>query len=407
MNSWDCFDTLIARIYYDPKTIFDEVGRRINDLDFKEKRIRAEKKSKIKSYEDIYKRLPEYNPAIELDVELEHNFPIVENIKKVKHGDLILSDMYLPKEFIMKLLRNCGLTANVDIIVTPNGKKKGWIWDSVKQKYNIQKHYGDNYKSDVLSAQNNDVFGVHDTAFNFNSLEKQIYEKDTNLACWMRYVRLQCPYNDPKQQEIWNDQANINLPVLALATLELPNKPIAFTMRDCVYWQPLYKAMTGNSSTTLYSSRHCYKNPNEHFIEYIRQTSNGKIIVDLLGSGKSIHNFFKNQHLEYEAFYIASGLDSPQVPIMVKAGNSGLERHNSSPKLKPLVDFNADGPIFGKYERDVIVSNIQSNAMDLAVKSSKYFNIKRNKELLQFFVDLMDNDYTTKNTEWSSKRRKK
>ena len=86
MKSWDCFDTLIARRFYDPKTIFDEVSRRIGDPTFREKRIQAERacNQNTKTYSDIYQRLPDYSPEIEFSVELEHNYPIVENMQKVQ-----------------------------------------------------------------------------------------------------------------------------------------------------------------------------------------------------------------------------------------------------------------------------------------------------------------------------------
>ena len=218
MNSWDCFDTLIARLYFHPKTVFDEVGRRIGDPDFRTKRVRAEKESN-KTYEDIYARLPGIDPQVELDVELEHNFAINENIIQVKDGDLILSDMYLPADFIMKMLRNVGMGRDVDIIVTPNGKKKGWIWEEVKSKYNIENHYGDNMKSDVLSAKANGVNGIHYNKHELNDIERMVYKHDKQLALWMRCTRLQCPFNDERHIRFWNEQANINLPVLALATL--------------------------------------------------------------------------------------------------------------------------------------------------------------------------------------------
>jgi predicted HAD superfamily hydrolase len=129
MNSWDVFDTLLARKFINPKTVFDEVEKRIGDPEFKSKRIAAEKETKRDegNYWDIYRLLPEYDPQVELDVEMEHNYPIMENLMRVQDGDLILSDMYLPPDFIMSMLRNCGLEADVDIIVTRYGKKHGYM----------------------------------------------------------------------------------------------------------------------------------------------------------------------------------------------------------------------------------------------------------------------------------------
>jgi len=35
MISWDCFDTLVARRFFEPTSIFDEVGKRLNIPNFK------------------------------------------------------------------------------------------------------------------------------------------------------------------------------------------------------------------------------------------------------------------------------------------------------------------------------------------------------------------------------------
>lgn len=406
MNSWDCFDTLIARRFYYPRSIFNEVGKIINDPNFTEKRVLAEKKSKTKTYEEIYSRLPNVNPNIELGLELEHNFPIIENMSKVKDGDLILSDMYLPKEFVMKLLRNCGLTANVDIIVTPDGKKKGWIWSQVKEKYNIDNHYGDNIKSDVNSARKNQINGIHTSTFDFTSIEKKVYIEDTELACWMRYIRLQCPYED-NLKNIWCDQANYNLPILALSSLQFPNKKIAFTMRDCAFLQPLYENLIQKESVVLYSSRFCYENPTQEFIEYFKSTTENCVIVDLIGSGKSITNFLNTHSINRECLYIATGSKDCKVDTLAQTNSSGLEKHNSSPILKQLIGFNSNGPIFGKYERDKVVSQVQQEALNVGLKSLKFFKFKKNNILLQDLIFLMNDNYTSIATAWNNKKLKK
>lgn len=57
MKSWDCFDTLIARRFVHPHSIFEEVGKRLNIPNFKEIRIQAERLSGS-TYENIYKNIP-------------------------------------------------------------------------------------------------------------------------------------------------------------------------------------------------------------------------------------------------------------------------------------------------------------------------------------------------------------
>lgn len=398
MNSWDCFDTLIARLHYHPKTVFDEVGRRIGDPEFKSKRVAAEKASN-KTYEDIYKRLPGVDPQVELDVELEHNYPIFENINKVQDGDLILSDMYLPKDFIMKMLRNVGLTKDVDIIVTPNGKKKGWIWDEVKAKYNIKNHYGDNMKSDVKSAQANGVNGVYYSNYEFNDIEQMVYKRDKQLACWMRCIRLMCPYNNERHIRFWNDQANVNMPVLALATLELPDTPIAFSYRDCHNWHYLYEAITGKQGYRLDVSRHMYLNPNNYFKEYMAFIKEkGVTIVDLQGKGKSILNFYEGD--PPNTLYIG-GSTPEYITQLVPYQTKSMEKHNCFEE-GPVIDFNENGPVRDINDHPSDVADIHKKAGQAATRYVSKFKFKRNKELLLDLVKLYDTkNFTNKNVSWA------
>lgn len=397
MNSWDCFDTLIARRYFHPKTVFDAVGRRIGDPEFKAKRVAAEKASD-KTYKDIYARLPGIDPQIELDVELEHHFPIMENMLKVKDGDLILSDMYLPKEFIEKLLRKCGLTANIDIIVTSNGKKKGWIWEEVKSKYNIETHYGDNKKSDVASAQAHGINGVYTDAFNFNNIERIVYKHDKSLACWMREIRLQCPYTDERRKNFWKDQADVNLPVLALATLELPNTPIAFTYRDCHIWHKLYESMTGKTGYRLDVSRKLYLEPNTYFDKYMCFVKEkGCTIVDMQGKGKSIWNYYKGNppHTVY-----IGGKTPEYIEQLVPYNTKSMEKHNCFSE-GPIIDWTENGLVRGENDHPLDAAEAHINAGILASATVKNFKFKKNKNLLLELINLYDtNNYTNKNIAW-------
>lgn len=403
MNSWDVFDTLIGRLHYHPHSIFDEVGSRIGDSSFKEKRISAWKQVKKtcvdKTYNDIYDILHEYDPQIELDVELEHNFPIYENIMKVKDGDLLISDMYLPADFIMKMLRNVGLTADVKIVVTADGKKKGWIWDSIIETYNIANHYGDNEKSDVKSAQAHGINGVLYTGYKLNDIENFVYKHDRQLAYWMRSVRLMCPYNNEKHIKYWKDQANINLPVLALATLELPDTPIAFTYRDCFNWQKLYEAMTGKQGYRLNVSRKMYLTPNEHFAKYMTFIKEvGATIVDLQGKGRSIQSFYNGN--PPPTVYIG-GKTPPYVTRLVDYQTKSMEKHNCFDE-GPVTDWDENGPIRGVNDHPADVADIHKKAGQAAVRYIKHFDFKNSLHLLKELVRLYDtHNFTNKNVTWA------
>jgi hypothetical protein len=204
MNSWDCFDTLIARSFHSPKSIFDIVGKKIGDLSFTQKRIDAERLSKHKTYEDIYAHLPQYDSTLEIQTEKEYSFPILENWNRVKDGDIIISDMYLSSSQIRDLLDHHGFNKDIRIISTYGGKHSGRVWSSLKNsKINIENHYGDNLHSDIKMSRS---FGFNSIFFGGNEFtQEERYLSDNNqyfLAALMRRARLSNPYFAPKSSFI-------------------------------------------------------------------------------------------------------------------------------------------------------------------------------------------------------------
>jgi hypothetical protein len=393
MKSWDCFDTLIARRFIQPSTVFEEVGRRLGIENFSKIRRQAEKNSN-KTYEGIYKNLSTIDPNIEFQVELEHCFGIVENMNRVQDGDIIVSDMYLTENQIRQLLISCGLKKDIKIYVTPDGKHRGTIWSSLPK---IDLHVGDNFRSDVESPREHGITAEHYTEHQFNDVESFVSELDYDLACWMRYVRLQCPYSGIDKL-FWLDQSNLNLPVLALASLELPNKPIAFTYRDSVYWHPLYEAITGKSAKRLDASRVCYYNPSLEFERYILNQTKNYVIADLQGTGKSVKSFFK-ENLS-EVIYICGIVEDPCISLE-KIGGDSIERHNCS-SLGTLIGWNSSGAVRAECEHNSHIIEIQSSAMTISANSAKFFRIKKNKELLSNLIQRMRKNFTWKNVEWKS-----
>lgn len=196
--SWDCFDTLLARSYKNPRSIFDIVAKKINDPTFPKKRIIAEKHSKLKTYEDIYKLLPEYDPSIEFNTEKEHTFPILENFNKVSDGDVIVSDMYFSSQQILELLNYHNLNKDIDIYVTYSGKHSGLSWNYLRNKYNdITYHIGDNIKSDVGICRANGFKSIFFAGSNFSPEENYISKNNYALATLMRRTRLSNPFFRP------------------------------------------------------------------------------------------------------------------------------------------------------------------------------------------------------------------
>lgn len=183
--SFDIFDTLLLRNVLQPKDIFEAVefayytklGKKI---DFKRKRILAEKKARQASYnedityDEIYKEIEkifpaEYEKLKNLEIELEEKFLIcntqllkVYNFAQEKGKKiLIISDMYLPQDVLERILRNKGYIGEHKVYISSNSRKSkatGTLYEYIRNKESIDEnqkwvHIGDNYIADCKNAE--------------------------------------------------------------------------------------------------------------------------------------------------------------------------------------------------------------------------------------------------------------
>ena len=200
IKSWDCFDTIIGRNFYSPVSIFEIISKKIDDPTFTDKRIKAEKISKYKTYQDIYKHLPGYDPSIELEIEKKYSFPILENFNRIQDGDIIISDMYFSPEEIRELLDHHNFNKDVKILSTYGGKHSGRVWDWLRStKIKIKYHFGDNIHSDVRVARQYGFTSVFFGGHPFTEEEQFLNSNGQHmLAALMRKCRLSNPYYMPK-----------------------------------------------------------------------------------------------------------------------------------------------------------------------------------------------------------------
>jgi hypothetical protein len=415
MTSWDCFDTLIARKYVYPYTIFDEVGKRLKIPNFKQMRIEAEKTSNG-TYDDIYNRLPGIDKTVELEVEKEHLFPIAENMSNVKDGDIIVSDMYLSVEQVTDLLKSCGLTKDVKVYVTWGGKWDGWIWPTIEHP---DLHVGDNIRSDVEVPIKFGIKASFYTKHELNNLEKEVYQTDVELACWMRYIRLSCPY-DAAKQLLWTDQSNFNIPTLALASFELPNAPLAFTYRTSANWLSIYNAIIGGSAKVYQTSRECYAKASNEFIEYFKKEiiEDEFTVVDVQGSGKSLESFLSRTDLPSPNIIYLTGPVSSNYTCITRDISNFDEwltvKTDACEKLNLLgigaiSSWDSEGIKRLPCEHDLEVVTIQQEAISVAVQSANKFKIKPNKELLLVLLEKMNSCFTNQilSHNWTTDNTKK
>ncbi|TDV37319.1 hypothetical protein C7405_103449 [Paraburkholderia caballeronis] len=193
--SFDLFDTLITRGFEAPADLYrymeaDLRGRGVAiPFDFAEKRLSAELAARANaageeiSLLDIYREfqksenipdqfmqeLVDYEISVEIRVARPRPIgaELYQAALKAEVPLCITSDMYLPKECIEAIVQKIGYTEaklylSSDIGVT---KRSGNLFEYIAKKNSIDAsrivHTGDNYKTDVLPAENKGVVTFH------------------------------------------------------------------------------------------------------------------------------------------------------------------------------------------------------------------------------------------------------
>lgn len=200
VRSWDVFDTLIVRSTLHPEDIFRRVEEAVQMPGFYDLRIRAQRESN-QTWEGIYdqfQRLSGCSTARRLEVQeaelaMERRSASVihENTSRVRDGDILVSDMYLPEEAIMSILRAAGFTKRVTLYASPAGKHSGSMWRALADEYDIEMHHGDNEYSDVEQARAHGIPAVLSTFHRFTPVEVQLQRwGHVDLSLVVRSFRL-------------------------------------------------------------------------------------------------------------------------------------------------------------------------------------------------------------------------
>ncbi|MGZ0019562.1 HAD family hydrolase [Nitrosomonas sp. wSCUT-2] len=206
--SFDIFDTLIHRAVHRPTDLFDTLSARLRHNDFglmypeiasgfAHKRIAAETEARARltatlgtpevGLQEIYDVLAEHldlsqeqrQYLIEQELELEEQFchpnPIMQMLFPLAGQNdrriVLCSDMYLPPDFIEKLLTKCGYIKPYTLLVSGDRRKskhEGSMYHEVLQHFSAQPHdvihFGDNAHADVKIAKK---IGIQPEFFNY------------------------------------------------------------------------------------------------------------------------------------------------------------------------------------------------------------------------------------------------
>lgn len=314
VRTFDVFDTLIARRCIEPAGIFAIIEERSGLKGFAAARRKAEANVLAGPHDldVIYAELATLlgvEPvklaalkALELDVEKQQVIPIAENIARVRHGDVLISDMYLGATHIRSLLDRAGLSAKVGLVVTNDGKKTGRIWPEIAENLRIEEHLGDNEHSDVKMPSSFRISARLTRLDKPSTVESVLINLGLRqLAELCREARLRTWSDDKAVRLVQLVQANLNFPLMLMASIELANlvrqlgcRRVLFSSRDCDMWVPLFEEVVRRMGLTckaeyFYTSRLAKMQPSDSYLAYARdRIAKDSIVVDLCGTGWSL-----------------------------------------------------------------------------------------------------------------------
>lgn len=331
-HSFDIFDTLLARRCIEPKHIFSDLEQRVHLHGFAAQRVHAERMVEAGPYtlDDIYdalrshfgydREVAEYLKQAEIDLEVENAIPIRENLDAVENGDVLITDMYLPRHAIMRLLDKIGLRKQVGLIISSAGKHTGQIWPGIRASMNLEQHVGDNLHSDVRSPLSSGIFAEHLTTGSLSGHETFLRNAGFELlARAMREVRLTQLSSQLGRERVSQRllQINNNTPILLLTSviLKLLTKKVGignilFSSRDCYYFSRIFsflneKAGWNIPSEYFYTSRLARVGSSESYVRYFRNIANAdSLVVDLCGTGWSLSQLYRRAGVTPRTFLL-------------------------------------------------------------------------------------------------------
>lgn len=185
--SFDIYDTLIHRTFGTPFNVFKMIQKKINKTtkvneDFIFNREQAVKRAWEKTeYEEItldeiYRNYKKGHlnidliKQLEVETEIDCVYPdkrmrsIYKKLKKSKKRIILVSDMYLSKSVIEKILEKCGYDGYEKLYLSSNimlKKRTGHLFEFVKKDLQEEfVHIGDNYISDYKKAKESGIESV-------------------------------------------------------------------------------------------------------------------------------------------------------------------------------------------------------------------------------------------------------
>jgi len=297
MNSFDVFDTLIARRYIDNTMVLNTIATELKIPNFTQERQKAD--NGARSLTQIYETLVINNTltndaasiamAREIELERQTSIPIKENMDKVSDGDLLISDMYLPAWAILEMTKFAGLKKQVTIHQSNAGKSSGKVWKELSTKPDL--HLGDNAHSDVTMPTMHGISAVLYPGTAFNEAENFFYRNGMqHVALLIRESRLR--NYDADTSPFFTVANSLNLAWLFVTAEMLyrkyKNTDIVFLGRDCQLLQKIYATYYNSSCSYLPFSRKVAFNQPDIATRYLKKHSPEKCVYfDLVSTGET------------------------------------------------------------------------------------------------------------------------
>jgi hypothetical protein len=229
--SFDLFDTLVARKCQEPTAIFQAVERKSGVAQFAHLRHTFEMRlfgRALYGLDDVYAALSAelgWSPELvaklkmlELMEEWDNLFPIAEVVARFGPNDIVISDMYLPYDFIRKIVEEkCGLRGKT-IILSNYGKHLGVVWPQLLTQCEITRHYGDNVHADIASPARFGIPTEHISVSNWSHGERVLIDIGLRpCAEAIREARLRGDA-DAAGRGVRAAQLEMNLPLLVIGS---------------------------------------------------------------------------------------------------------------------------------------------------------------------------------------------
>ena len=314
IQSFDLFDTLVARRCFAPLEIFAAVERKSGVAGFAHHRHALEMATFGRSaygIGDIYQLLVSQNvlsqrqaevlQLMELEEEWENLFPICEIIALVNPSDIIISDMYLPEAFVQRIVREkCHLSNK--IYLSNYGKHSGAIWPHILENYRHREHFGDNAYADVVSPARCGVAARLVTASKWSEAEEVLNNVGLRpYAHALREARLRTHSEQALIRGAQAAQYAVNIPLLTIASLWLASlarasnaDALLMCSRDCNLWTRLFNseqvARLGAPAARYVqiSRKLCYSQSPAYDAYFLQRVGQRTLLVDVVGTGRSL-----------------------------------------------------------------------------------------------------------------------